>query len=81
MGSKLKTLSGTDVVKIFSSFGFSFFSQRGSHIKLRRFVDTRKETLVIPDRNPIPKGTLKAIYNQALPFVSADDLRKHFYTE
>lgn len=81
MGSKLKTLSGTDVVKIFSSFGFSFFSQRGSHIKLRRFVDTRKETLVIPDHNPIPKGTLKAIYNHALPFIPDSDLRGHFYTE
>ncbi|HEY4515999.1 MAG TPA: type II toxin-antitoxin system HicA family toxin [Candidatus Paceibacterota bacterium] len=33
MGSKLKILSGQDVVKILSSFGFSVFSQKGSHIK------------------------------------------------
>lgn len=81
MGSKLKTLSGKDVVKIFSSFGFSFFSQRGSHIKIRRSTETRRETLVFPDRNPIPKGTLKAIYNQAVRYISESELHEHFYTE
>jgi len=81
MGLKLKTLSGKDLVKIFSSFGFSVISQRGSHIKLRRSSGTSRETLVVPDRNPIRKGTLKAIYNQALPFVSDGDLRPYFYTE
>ncbi len=33
---KLKVLSGAEVVRILSIFGFKVASQRGSHIKLRR---------------------------------------------
>jgi len=35
---KLKTLSGGDVVKIFSLFLFEIEAQRGSHVKLRRLL-------------------------------------------
>lgn len=80
MGSKLKVLSGKDVIKILSFFGFSVYSQKGSHIKLKRSVSADVEILLIPDRNPIAKGTLKAIFNQASKFVSKSELRKYFYT-
>jgi len=80
MGSRLKVLSGKEVVSIFESFGFSVISQRGSHIKLRRIVDTNKETLIIPNRSPVSKGTLKAIINQASRFILRADIRKAFYT-
>ena len=33
---KLKTLSGKDVIRVFTGFDFHEFSQKGSHIKLRR---------------------------------------------
>jgi len=36
--SKLRVLSGREVLKILGEFGFQEFSQRGSHIKLRRIV-------------------------------------------
>ena len=46
---KLKVLSGGDVIKIFSRFGFRIISQRGSHVKLRRVLpDETKQTLTIP---------------------------------
>jgi predicted RNA binding protein YcfA (HicA-like mRNA interferase family) len=46
---KLKTLSGKDIVKIFSKFGFEIVSQRGSHVKLRRILDDgTNQTLTIP---------------------------------
>ncbi len=79
MGSKLRVLSGKEVICIFASFGFSVTSQRGSHIKLRRIVDANKETLIIPNRSPVSKGTLKAIINQASSFITQADLRKAFY--
>jgi predicted RNA binding protein YcfA (HicA-like mRNA interferase family) len=79
---KLKTLSGTDVVKIFSLFGFAIEVQRGSHAKLRRVLpDATRQTLTIPVHDEIDKGTLKAIYRQALRYLTEDRLRPHFYSE
>lgn len=78
---KLKILSGKDIIKIFESFGFSIAGQKGSHVKLKRITkDNIKQTLTIPKHRELDKGTLKAIYNQALRYVSENDLRKYFYS-
>ena len=81
MGHGLKVLSGKEVINILSTFGFSVHSQKGSHIKMKKFSLTQTETLLVPDRNPIPKGTLKAIFNQASKYISESKLREHFYTK
>lgn len=79
---KLKNLRGEDVIHIFKSLGFSVMGQRGSHVKLRRArKDTIKQTLTIPMHKELDRGTIKAIYNQALRYISEDELRKHFYTD
>ena len=80
MGVKLKTLSGDEVVSILECFGFVAIHEVGSHIKLRRAGPEAVETLVIPYHATIPKGTLKAIFNQAARYIPAAELRKHFYT-
>lgn len=79
MGTKLKILSGTDVADILAKFGFVVHSQKGSHLKLRRIVSGTKETLIIPSHDPISKGTLKAVFNQASRYIPEAELRKHFY--
>ncbi|MEM0219985.1 MAG: type II toxin-antitoxin system HicA family toxin [Thermoproteota archaeon] len=62
---RLKVLSGRDVVKILSRFGFTIISQKGSHVKLRRLLpDGTKQTLTIPLHEELDKGTLKAIYRK-----------------
>ncbi|MBO3840549.1 MAG: type II toxin-antitoxin system HicA family toxin [Thermoproteota archaeon] len=77
---KLKVLGGKDVVKIFSRFGFVIVSQRGSHVKLRRTLpDGTKQSLTIPLHEELDKGTLKAIYRQALRFIPEEELKPHFY--
>lgn len=76
---KLRALSGDEIVSILTEFGFMVHSQKGSHVKLKRKTSGGSEMLVIPLRNPVPTGTLKAIFNQASRFVPQDDLRKHFY--
>jgi len=81
MASKLKILAGKDVVDILGQFGFKVFNQKGSHVKLRRIAGGAKETLVVPKHDPISKGTLKAIFNQASAYISPTDLRPHFYTK
>ncbi len=77
---KLRRLSGPDVVNILRSFGFDEFSQRGSHIKLRRItVSGEKQTLTIPNHKQLDTGTCKAIFRQAARYISHDDLWQYFY--
>jgi len=76
---KLKVLSGSEVIKIFFLFGFEITSQRGSHIKLSRKTNFGKQVITVPNHNELDKGTLKAIFNQALRFISESELFAHFY--
>ena len=77
---KLKLLSGKEVIKIFAKFGFEVISQRGSHAKLRRILkDGTKQTITIPIHDELDKGTLKAIFRQALRYIPEEELRHYFY--
>jgi predicted RNA binding protein YcfA (HicA-like mRNA interferase family) len=79
---KLRVLSGKEIVKIFSEFGFEIVSQRGSHVKLRRILkDGTKQTLTIPLHKELDKGTIKAIFRQALRYIPEDKLKPLFYSE
>jgi predicted RNA binding protein YcfA (HicA-like mRNA interferase family) len=79
---RLKTLSGKEVVVILETFDFAVASQRGSHIKLRRTSsDSTTQTLTIPNHDELDKGTLRAIYRQALRYISESELAPHFYFE
>ena len=79
---KLRTLSGRELVQIFSAFGFQPISQRGSHVKLRRVLPAgTKQTLTIVLHHELDKGTLRAIYREGLRFIPEPELRPHFYTE
>ena len=77
---KLKALSGDDIIKIFEEMGFSIEHQKGSHVKLKRIASATKQTLTIPRHKDLDKGTIKAVYNQALAYVAENDLKKHFYS-
>jgi len=77
---KLKALSGRDLVKIFYRFGFTVASQKGSHVKLKRILpDGTKQILTIPLHEELDKGTLKAIYRQALRYIPEEELKAYFY--
>ena len=78
---KLKTLSGDDLLRIFASFDFRKHSQRGSHVKLRREVAGRRQTITIVTHRTIDKGTLQAIFRQALRYLPESELAPHFFTE
>jgi predicted RNA binding protein YcfA (HicA-like mRNA interferase family) len=79
---KLRTLSGNDLYRIFAGFGFRLHSQRGSHIKLRRTLASGvHQTLTIVLHAEVDRGTLHAIYRQALRFIPESNLRPHFYTD
>jgi len=79
---KLLTLSGKELLRIFAIFDFHPFSQRGSHIKLRRISPSGvRQTLTIVSHAEVDRGTLHAIYRQALRFIPETELRSHFYSE
>ncbi len=79
---KLRVLAGADLLAIFADFGFRRVSQRGSHVKLRRVLpDGFSQTLTIVTHDVVDKGTLRAIYRQALRYVTDGELRPRFYGE
>ncbi|OGU58580.1 MAG: hypothetical protein A2X64_04985 [Ignavibacteria bacterium GWF2_33_9] len=78
---KLKTLSGSDIIKILAIFGFTIKSQKGSHVKLSRTDGNIEQILTIPHHKELDKGTLKAIFRQASRFISESTLYPHFYSE
>ncbi len=80
MPNKLRSdVSSTQLVKFFEKNGFEIKRKTGSHIIIGRIVVSGKQVLVVPDHKVIPKGTLKAIYNQASRYISESELFDIFY--
>ncbi|MDE1766836.1 MAG: type II toxin-antitoxin system HicA family toxin [Thaumarchaeota archaeon] len=63
--TKLPVLSGNDLVKILSKAGFQFARQKGSHIILVKFTESKKRAVVVPNHKEIDRGTLSEIIRQA----------------
>ena len=80
MQGGLRVLSGKDVVRILIGFGFVSVAA-AKHFKVRRTTSSGDETLIIPNHNPIAKGTLRAIFSQASRYIPRVDLRPCFYNE
>jgi predicted RNA binding protein YcfA (HicA-like mRNA interferase family) len=71
---RLRALSGSQVLAILRSFGFTVHDQRGSHVKLRRLSpEGARQTLAVPRHDDLDKGTLQAIFRQASRFIPASD--------
>jgi hypothetical protein len=68
MRDGLKVLTGEDLVAIFARFGFVVVGG-SKHVKLRRSSPVGDETLVIPNHDPIAKGTPRAIFLQASHYI------------
>lgn len=78
---KLRRLSGAQVIAVLAGFGFSVVGQKGSHIKLARIVDGKRQILTVPNHKEIDTGTIRAIYRQVSAYVAETELREHFYSE
>ena len=82
VAARLRSLSGRDIIRILNGFGFNAVATRGSHAKLRRITESgQRQILTIPLHKDLAPGTLHAIYRQALKFVAAEQLRRHFFHE
>ena len=79
---RLRRLSGDEVVLVLIRFGFQIYSQKGSHAKMRRTLESgRRQNLTVPRHRESATGTLHSIFTQATRFVPENDLRPHFYTD
>ena len=78
---KLKVLSGKELIRIFFLLGFEIEKQRGSHIKLLRMKDGKKQTLTIPNHKELDKGTFKAIIRQSKQYLTESEILINFYSE
>ena len=58
---RLLSVSGEQMVAVFRKLGFGVARQRGSHIVLSRGEDI----LVVPNHDPVAKGTARALIRDA----------------
>jgi predicted RNA binding protein YcfA (HicA-like mRNA interferase family) len=78
--TRLKALSGRDVIRALTNFGFATVSIRGSHGKLRRILKSGEpQTLTVPVHKELAPGTLRAIFRQATRYIPEEDLRPWFF--
>ena len=56
---KLSSISTKDALRVFKRLDFVVVSQTGSHIKLRRDINGRVETIIVPNHRILKEGTLK----------------------
>jgi predicted RNA binding protein YcfA (HicA-like mRNA interferase family) len=59
----LPLLSGQEVIRVFSSFGWSVSRQRGSHIIMTK--DGEIATLSVPNHKEVARGTLRNLIRAA----------------
>lgn len=57
--SKLPQVPGRTCIKALQKLGFATIQQRGSHVKLIRTVDNRKQTVIVPIHKILKPGTLR----------------------
>ena len=57
--SKLPVISAKELIKVLLKIGFLKISQSGSHIKLRRVVGSKIQTVIVPNHKILKSGTLR----------------------
>jgi predicted RNA binding protein YcfA (HicA-like mRNA interferase family) len=64
---RLPILSSRQVVQALKKAGFDYAPKRGkgSHLAFVKQTPERTRLVIVPDRKPIPKGTLMSILDQA----------------
>lgn len=59
-----KLYSAREIIKALRRIGFVVVSQKGSHIKMRKFGE-KTLTTIIPNHKEIARGTFQSILEQA----------------
>ena len=70
---KLPVISAKELIKILLKIGFKKISQSGSHIKLRRIIGSKVQTVIVPNHKILKPGTLRNGILKAID-LSVDEL-------
>jgi len=62
---KLRVLSGRDVCKIMTRYGFEAVRQKGSYIIMQKRAGNTTITVPVPDHDELSRGTLLGIIKQS----------------
>jgi predicted RNA binding protein YcfA (HicA-like mRNA interferase family) len=65
MTPKLPVISGQELIRALSKFGYAQVRQKGSHVRLRDLSDAHRRSIPIPLHPSIAFGTLKQILRDA----------------
>ncbi|HBA46057.1 hypothetical protein A2W67_03680 [Candidatus Nomurabacteria bacterium RIFCSPLOWO2_02_40_28] len=60
-----KLLSSAQIISIIERKGFVFISQKGSHMKFRKYGNKNLTVIVPANKKEIPMGTLHSIIRQS----------------
>ena len=63
--TKVPSLNYDKIVHAFERDGWRKVAQRGSQIKMKKFFDGKKHTIMIPAHKPVKRSTLSKILKQA----------------
>jgi predicted RNA binding protein YcfA (HicA-like mRNA interferase family) len=58
-----RDVSGKQLIKVLSKYGYEVVRQTGSHIRLSITLNNGIKSITIPNHDPIKLGTLMAIIN------------------
>lgn len=60
-----KLFPSKTIIKVLESKGFVFISQKGSHLKYRKYGSATLTVIIPANKKEIPYGTFKSILRQA----------------
>jgi len=69
-----KLYSSAYIVKVLQKEGFIYISQKGSHVKFRRYGKPTLTVIIPAGKRDIPYGTFRSILRQSN--LSEDDFKK-----
>ena len=60
-----KLYSSREIIKVLQAKGFIYISQKGSHVKFRKFGNPTLTVIIPANRKEMPHGTFRSILRQA----------------
>jgi predicted RNA binding protein YcfA (HicA-like mRNA interferase family) len=61
MSPKLPVISGEELVRVLSKFGYVSVRQKGSHVRLRHSTEPQRQPVTVPLHTEVAPGTLRRI--------------------
>ena len=78
--SKLRRISGKDLIRLLQDHGFVVIRQKGSHVRLAFSESGSEYRLTVPVHEELDRGTLKEIVRSVNKCLPEETIKKLFYS-